>query len=91
MPPSPRPSLSNAAARRLFLQRHALSDLPTAKPSGDGLMELIHSLGFVQIDSINTVARAHHMILFARRPGYRQEQLKPLLETRPPALRALDP
>ncbi len=42
---------------------------------------MIRSLGFVQVDSINTVARAHHMILFARNQTYKPEQLTHLLET----------
>lgn len=43
-------------------------------------MEVIHRLGFVQVDSVNTVERAHHMILFARRPAYRPKALQRLLE-----------
>lgn len=34
----------------------------------------------MQVDSINTVARAHHMILFSRRQSYKPEALKTLLE-----------
>ncbi|MEK9797271.1 MAG: crosslink repair DNA glycosylase YcaQ family protein, partial [Alphaproteobacteria bacterium] len=41
---------------------------------------MIRALGFVQVDSINTVARAHHMILFARNQTYRMRQLTHLLE-----------
>ncbi|MBE1282904.1 MAG: winged helix-turn-helix domain-containing protein [Rhodobacteraceae bacterium] len=41
---------------------------------------MIHRLGFVQLDSINTVARAHDMILFSRRPTYRPKNLKRLYE-----------
>ena len=55
--------------------------LPPHKPqSKDDLRALIHQLGFVQMDSIRTVERAHHMILFARNQNYRQEQLRQLLE-----------
>ena len=42
---------------------------------------MIHDLGFVQLDSINTVARAHDLILFARRPSYRPKNLQRLYET----------
>ena len=80
MPPSARPILRNADARRLFLHRHALSEVPAGKPDATEIMALIERLGFVQVDSINTVERAHHMILFARSPGYRPAQLRPLLE-----------
>lgn len=55
--------------------------LPPHKPQGkDDLQALIHQLGFVQMDSIRTVERAHHMILFARNQNYRQEHLRQLLE-----------
>ena len=72
--------LANSAARRLFLHRHALADAPTGPASGADLARLIDRIGFVQIDSINTVARAHHMILFSRRQSYRPEALKRLHE-----------
>ena len=46
----------------------------------DALHGLIHQLGFVQVDSIRTVERAHHMILFTRNQTYRPEHLRQLLE-----------
>ena len=72
--------LSNQSARRLFLERHALADDPSRKLTKAELQELIERLGFVQVDSINTVARAHDLILFSRRQCYRPKQLKSLLE-----------
>ena len=74
------PRLDNAAARRVFLDRHALLEPPTGKATGSDLLDLIERLGFVQVDSVRTVERAHHMILFARRQSYRPKALKPLLE-----------
>ena len=74
------PLLPNATARRIFLDRHALADAPAGPAKGPDLAALIDRIGFVQVDSINTVERAHHMILFARRPSYKPENLKPLLE-----------
>ena len=73
------PHLSNALTRRLFLERHALSGTAPARGSA-GLAALIERLGFVQLDSIATVERAHHMILFARRPSYKPGDLDHLLE-----------
>lgn len=67
--------IDNAAARRLFLLRHGLSG-----PRPQSLIEEIEGLGFVQVDSVNTVERAHHMILAARRRSYRPRHLKTLLE-----------
>ena len=73
-------TLSNSEARRIFLHRHRLSEAPQGAASGTDLLELIESLGFVQLDSINTVARAHDLILFSRRPRYRPKALKTLYE-----------
>jgi hypothetical protein len=72
--------LDNRTARLLFMDRHALAEQPSGGAKGAELLDLIHRLGFVQLDSINTVARAHDMILFSRRPSYRAQNLKRLYE-----------
>ncbi|WP_282022409.1 winged helix-turn-helix domain-containing protein [Ruegeria faecimaris] len=72
--------LNNRAARALFMDRHALAEQPSGAAKGPDLLELIRRLGFVQLDSINTVARAHDMILFSRRPAYRAKNLKHVYE-----------
>ncbi len=74
------PQLGNREARRLFLDRHALAEPPTGSSRGTELLALIERLGFVQVDSVNTVERAHHMILFARRQSYRPKHIRSLLE-----------
>ncbi|WP_299471659.1 crosslink repair DNA glycosylase YcaQ family protein [uncultured Roseibium sp.] len=74
------PRLSNAQARRLFLHKHGLCLHPKGSGKSEDLSAVIGQLGFVQVDSINTVARAHHMILAARRPAYKEKNLKLLLE-----------
>lgn len=74
------PILSNPLARRLFLHRHALGDAPSGSAKGTDLAGLIDRLGFVQVDSLRTVARAHDLILFSRRHNYRPPALKRLLE-----------
>lgn len=76
------PLLPNPAARRLFLSGAGLVAPPTGPAKGAGLAALIDDLGFVQVDSITTVERAHHMILHARRQTYRPESLPPLLARR---------
>lgn len=58
------------------MDRHALAETPSGPSKGAKLGALIHRLGFVQLDSINTVARAHDLILFSRRPSYRVQNLK---------------
>ena len=72
--------IENSAARRLFLARHGLGGSFRARMTRAGLLQAITSLGFVQVDSIATVERAHHMILFARNHTYKQQQMAHLLE-----------
>jgi uncharacterized protein len=67
-------------ARRLVLTLQGLADPPRRPLTGDGLADLVERLGFLQVDSISTVARAHHMILFARSGSYRPELLRRALE-----------
>lgn len=74
------PLIGNRDARRIFLHRHLLSDAPQGPASGNDLLQLVQGLGFVQLDSINTVARAHDLILFSRRQRYRPQALKTLYE-----------
>ncbi|WP_223477479.1 winged helix-turn-helix domain-containing protein [Oricola indica] len=73
-------TIDNKTARRAFLALQGLSDPPHKGQSRGDLMETIRRLGFVQIDSINTVARAHHQILFSRNATYREKNLKHLVE-----------
>ena len=60
-------TLDNTLARRLFLHLHALSGPRSGAAKGADLAGLVGRIGFVQVDSIATVARAHHMILWSRR------------------------
>jgi uncharacterized protein len=62
------------------MNRQGLCRPARDKGGKDALRALIHQLGFVQIDSIRTVERAHHMILFARNQSYKPEHLRQLLE-----------
>ncbi|TPP10174.1 winged helix-turn-helix domain-containing protein [Rhizobium glycinendophyticum] len=72
--------IPNPLARKIFLERQGLSRSPTKALSRQGLYELIHDLGFVQVDSIQWVERAHHQILFSRNQTYRQADLTHLTE-----------
>jgi uncharacterized protein YcaQ len=74
------PVLKNKVARAIFLDRHLLSAAPTGISKGAELLNLITQLGFVQVDSISTVERAHHMVLRTRKASYRPKHLTPLLE-----------
>lgn len=72
--------IDNVSARRLFMARQGLTRPVREKLNSGSLLSLIQGLGFVQVDSINTVSRAHHMILQARNQTYRPKMLANLLE-----------
>jgi len=72
--------ISAGNARRLVLHLQGLSGPSPGRVSAGRLLELIERIGFVQVDSISTVERAHHMILHARCRDYRPELLRRLLE-----------
>ena len=77
-----RPVLNNRQARRLFLDRHLLLRPATGPGRGADLDDVLCRLGFVQIDSVNTLARAHDLILWARRGQYRPAALDDLVARR---------
>ena len=62
------------------MNRHLLTDTPQGDAGPDEVLEVIRGLGFVQLDSINTVARAHDLILFTRKARYIPTALKTLYE-----------
>ncbi|MGI9364880.1 MAG: winged helix-turn-helix domain-containing protein [Rhizobiaceae bacterium] len=72
--------LSNEQARHLILHLQGLTRAPHTAMSLEDLKDLILQLGFVQLDSIQWVERAQHMILHARNQTYRPKQLKRLVE-----------
>jgi len=74
------PTLSAATAQRLFLGAQGLLDDPGKRVTTASLQALIERLGFVQVDTINVLARAHDLTLFSRLDGYQPEHLKRLLE-----------
>ncbi len=69
------PVIDNARARRIFLAKHGLSGPTAGTGRGADLGAVLHDLGFVQLDSVNTFARAHDLILWTRRGQYRPKAL----------------
>lgn len=68
--------ISNKDARRLWLHVNLLSQAPTGPID---LMGIINGLGFVQLDTIQVIARAHHHILWSRNQNYKEKMFDPLL------------
>lgn len=74
---SPAPlEIRNRDARRLWLDAQGLAATPTGKLD---LNALIRALGFVQLDAIRVVSRAHHHILWSRNQNYREPMLNRLM------------
>ena len=69
-----------AAARRLLMGAQGLLDDPEGRVTQASLARLIRRLGFVQMDSINVVERAHHLTLHTRMFAFKQEQFTRALE-----------
>lgn len=68
--------IDNRTARRLWLHSQGLGSAPTGPLD---LPAMIRALGFVQLDTIQVVARAHHHILWSRNQNYREPMLDRLL------------
>ena len=63
--------ISNKQLRAIWLERHLLSKNPVGPLD---VMQIIKDLGFVQIDTIQNVVRAHHHILWSRNQNYRSKK-----------------
>ncbi len=65
-----------ASARRIWLHAQRL-DVREPFGSGPEATRLaVEHLGYVQIDTINVIERAHHHILYTRIPAYRRADLR---------------
>src|SRR5215213_9902918 len=80
--PSAGPTISAINARRLLMHSQGLADDPTLQPpaTSRSVARLIERIGFVQIDTISTVERAHHLILAPRMNRYRPALLAQAIE-----------
>jgi uncharacterized protein YcaQ len=71
-------SLSNAEAKLMALAAQGFAEPRPRKPTIEHLKAVIDRLRLIQIDSVNVMARAHYMPLFARLGPYRQQLLDEL-------------
>lgn len=74
------PVIDNRQARHLLMRLYGLDHAARPAMRGAALHEQITRIGYVQVDSINVVERAHHHILFSRGPGYQPSALARLVE-----------
>ena len=68
--------IRNRAARRLWLTTQGLATSPTGALD---ILPIIRQLGFVQLDTIRVVSRAHHHIIWNRNQHYREPMLNKVL------------
>ena len=69
-------TISNHDIRLLWLQTHGLQNRTHEKLD---VLQIIKELGFVQLDTIQNVSRAHHHILWSRDKRYKEHMLDDLL------------
>src|SRR4051812_34629297 len=74
--------LSLPEARRLAISAQGLAEGSMLGRGREGALRAIEHLGYVQIDTISVVERAHHHVLWSRVPDYSPEQLHQLAAER---------
>ena len=73
--------LSLSDARKLFLHSQGLYGHDFGKKKA-GVLNLVEHLGYVQIDTISVVERAHHHTIFTRVRDYQKSHLDELMDDR---------
>jgi hypothetical protein len=68
-------SIAQRTARRLTLNSLLLNGRAKIRAGKKGVAEVVSRLGYVQIDTISVIERAHHHVLWTRIPGYQPEHL----------------
>ena len=76
------PVITARAARLLLMDAQGLLADPDRKATPAALRQLIERMGFVQLDSIDVIGRAHHLTLWSRFRDYKQAHFTALLEKR---------
>ncbi len=72
-------SLSTQQARKLALLSQRVPPKNQAGPAVAATLAAIEHLGYIQIDTISVIQRAHHHTLWNRNPRYKASQLDQLL------------
>lgn len=70
-----------SALRTLALHTQSLTTPHAAAPTPDTIVKLVQALGYIQIDTLNVVNRAHYVTLWARLGSYNLDDLDRLIYT----------
>lgn len=73
---------SRAKLRRIALRHQGLAGVRRIGTGVAGMCKTLERLGYVQIDTISVVARAHHHTFFTRVSGYEETAVNRLLSAR---------
>ena len=68
-----------ARLKHLALHAQGLGSAPLLNPGADGALQAISHLGYVQIDTLSVIERAHHHVLWNRVPDYEPANLNHLV------------
>jgi uncharacterized protein YcaQ len=75
-------SLSIPHARKLVLLSQRLPPAKATGPALDATLSAIEQFGYIQIDTISAVQRAHHHTLWSRNPRYLPAHLDQLVKNK---------
>lgn len=67
--------ISFETAKKILMRHQGLHKLSAFGAGTQGALKAIQQLGWIQIDTINVIERAHHHILWSRVPNYRPQHL----------------
>ena len=67
--------IPNKTARHIILNAQLLNGQSKLKFGKEGLDQIFDQLGYIQIDTINVIERAHNHTLWTRLPGYKNIML----------------
>lgn len=71
--------LSQSQAQKLALLSQGLPPKSPKSHSTSHTLKVIEQLGYIQIDTISVVQRAHHHVLWSRNPNYQPDHLEKLV------------
>ena len=70
--------ISRDEASQIVLNAQLLNGIPKVPKGKKGTAGIIHKLGYIQIDTISVINRAHHHILWTRNNNYSEKHLHDL-------------
>ena len=68
-------SIDDQMARKIIVQTQLLNTIPTESLHENGVSSIVKNLGYVQIDTISVINRAHHHTFWTRMPHYQSQDL----------------